>query len=105
MENAHAIAPEMTLGQRLRAARSRTGLNLRQVADAVPGMSHAAIANWERDEADPSSSKLVKLAKFYGVDIRWLVEGIDTEGVSAYPGRTRPGVHTGQTLLFELAAA
>lgn len=73
-----AIAPDLTLGQRLRVARQRTGMTLRDVADAT-GMSHAAVANYERDEQEPTATRLARLARLYDVDIRWLVLDLDAD--------------------------
>jgi transcriptional regulator with XRE-family HTH domain len=105
METTGHATPVLTLGDRLAVARRHTGLSLREVAEHVPDVSMSALAKWEHNEREPSLRRMALLAKFYGVDIRWLIEGIDTDEVKTYGGRTRPGVHTGQTLLFELAAA
>jgi len=87
METAHAQAPHLTLGQRLRVSRERLGLTVRDVAAAVPGVSMSGVATMERDGTDPTIGRIAKLAKFYGVDIRWLVEGIDTSGVDPRPNQ------------------
>lgn len=97
MEATPAIAPDMTLGSRLAVARHRTGLGLREVAARVPGVSMSALAKWEHDEREPGLYRIAKLAKFYGVDIRWLIEGIDTSEV-----RTFADVHPGQLALIDI---
>jgi transcriptional regulator with XRE-family HTH domain len=81
METAEATAPHLTFGQRLRVSRERLGLTVRDVADALPGISMSAVATWERGESEPSVGRVAKLAKYYGVDVRWLIEGIDTSAV------------------------
>ena len=94
METTTAVAPDMTLGDRLAVARHRTGLSLREVAELVPDVSMSALAKWEHDGREPGLYRIAKLAKFYGVDIRWLIEGIDTAGVQAYRGHPLAGVRT-----------
>jgi transcriptional regulator with XRE-family HTH domain len=81
METAEATAPHLTFGQRLRVSRERLGLTVRDVAAALPGISMSAVATWERGVSEPSVGRVAKLAKFYGVDVRWLIEGIDTDDV------------------------
>jgi transcriptional regulator with XRE-family HTH domain len=79
-----AVALEMTLGERLVLARRRTGLSLREVADQVPGVSMSALAKWETDDRDPGFKRLARVARFYGVDVRWLVEAVDFNDVEPF---------------------
>ena len=84
MTDTTAIAPHLTLGNRLAVARHRTGLSLRQVADRVPTISMSALAKWEADDREPGLFRIARLARFYDVDLRWLVEGIDIDDVEAF---------------------
>lgn len=88
METARVQAPTLTLGERLRAARDHAGLTTRDAAYAIDA-SASGVAKWERDGADPGASKIAKLAKLYNVDVRWLLEGVDTSAVSG-PNQGHP---------------
>ena len=59
-------------GAKLRMARAYSGLNMRELGDAV-SVSHNAIAKYESGEMHPKSSTLVMMAKRLGVSIDWLM--------------------------------
>lgn len=59
-------------GAKLRVARARSDLSLRDVADRV-GVSAQAISNYERGNDTPRSSVLVALSKLYDVSLDWLM--------------------------------
>lgn len=80
-----APAPHLTMGNRLAVARHRTGLSLREVADRVPSISMSALAKWESDDREPGLFRIARLARFYDVDLRWLVEGADLGDVEPFP--------------------
>ena len=55
-----------SLGERLRAHRTRCGMTQEFVAEAV-GVSRQAVSKWESGAADPSTSNLLARARLYGV--------------------------------------
>lgn len=64
------------------AERKRLGLTANEVASAV-GVHPNALLRWERDEAVPMASNIVKLANFYGVTVEYLIEQTeDPHGVA-----------------------
>lgn len=56
----------MTLGERITEYRKRAGLSQEALAELV-GVSRQAVSKWELDDATPEVSKLVALAKVFGV--------------------------------------
>lgn len=56
----------MTLGERITEYRKRAGLSQEALAEQV-GVSRQAVSKWELDDATPEVSKLVALAKTFGV--------------------------------------
>ena len=61
------------IGERLRIARRKSGLSLRELAARMGDqVSHVAIGKYERDEMMPSSTALVALAKALDVSIEFL---------------------------------
>lgn len=65
---------EMTIGDRLRAARKDAGLSQADLAARV-GVSQPAVANWESGVHDPRRLMLAKLAEALGVSTAWLGSG------------------------------
>lgn len=55
----------MTLGERIRAQRQRTGLSQEKVAELV-GVSRQAVTKWESGQSAPSTENLLKLAEIFG---------------------------------------
>jgi transcriptional regulator with XRE-family HTH domain len=70
LENAEAS----TIGERIRAARKRAGLNQAALAERL-GVTQPAIANWESGVHDPRRVVLAKLAEALGAPLEWLAEG------------------------------
>ena len=67
--------PQFTRGDRLRKARSLTGLNTRDFAHEI-GVSHGTITNAEKDKpVRPITLK--QWAVRTGVPVEWLEHGID----------------------------
>jgi Zn-dependent peptidase ImmA (M78 family)/DNA-binding XRE family transcriptional regulator len=58
----------MGIEERIKLARNRAGLSLRAAAERV-GVSHTAIAKYEKGEMAPSSGVLLKLAQALGVGL------------------------------------
>lgn len=63
-------SPQM-LGERIRAARCRTGRSVQEVADAV-GVSQRTVSRWEHGDNIPQSDHRGPLAAALGVDAREL---------------------------------
>lgn len=61
-------------GDRLRLARYRAGLNIRELADRVE-LSNAAISQYENDRAAPTSAAVARLAMATGVPPSFLTYG------------------------------
>ncbi len=62
----------MTIGERLKSARRREGLNLRDLAEQV-GVSAQAISKYERDLDVPSSNVLIRLARALNVKVDYFL--------------------------------
>lgn len=65
-------AIDMELKERLHAARKRSDMTQAEVARAL-GVTPQAVSQWERGEAVPEHSKLLPLAKLYGIEPGWLL--------------------------------
>ena len=77
------------LGERLRIARKKAGLSLRELAAIMdPPVSAQAISKYEANEMMPSSRVLVGLGKALGVSLDFLMSGEveELEGVLAAHG-------------------
>lgn len=68
--------PEWTLGDRLRKARSLTGMTIRQFADHI-GVSHGTVTNAETDARQVRTIVINAYAMATGVPRDWLLTGID----------------------------
>lgn len=67
-----------TLGEKLRQSRQATGLSTRAVAERIKriaGVSHATIANYEKDATQPPVDVLAALASVYERPINWYLGG------------------------------
>jgi transcriptional regulator with XRE-family HTH domain len=71
------MVPHFTQGDRLRKARSLTGLNTREFA-ALLGVSHGTITNAERDARAVRPITLNAWAFATGVSRSWLETGVGT---------------------------
>lgn len=68
------------IADRLRLARRKAGLSLRDLSDAMDGRVTAqAIGKYERGESTPSSGVLLALTKAFGVTLTYLM---DTQAIS-----------------------
>ena len=72
----------MSLGERIKLARDRAGYSLRKLAEKA-GVSHTAIANYEKDADMPSSGVLLELAKALdvGLDYFFRADTVSLVGV------------------------
>ncbi|KYC43985.1 transcriptional regulator [Scytonema hofmannii PCC 7110] len=67
------------IGERIKIARNKAGLSLRQLSEAMQGkVSPQAIGKYERGEMLPSSGVLLALSKALGVSLTYLM---DTQGI------------------------
>lgn len=53
---------------KMRQIREKRGISF-EMAAAHVGVTRATISNWEDGRVDPPFSKIIKLAKYYDVDI------------------------------------
>lgn len=67
---------EMTIGNRIKAARERLDPKptQAQIGKAF-GVTVQAVSGWERDETIPELAKIAKLARLLQVPCTWLLEG------------------------------
>ncbi len=65
-----------TLGQRLRIARQRLNLTLRDVSARVPGLTVTALSNYEADRRTPAVDVVKRLADTLETSAGWLL-GLD----------------------------
>lgn len=72
--HAHERIPQWTLGDRLRKARSLTGLNTRDFAEVI-GASQPTVTAAENDRSKVRTITLNAWALATGVDRRWLETG------------------------------
>ena len=63
----------MSIGSNIKAFREERKLTQEQVAEAL-GISFQAVSSWERDEYNPDTDKLIRLAEVLGVSVSALVE-------------------------------
>lgn len=70
------------LGSRIKQARKAAGLSLRELGDVV-GLSAMAISKYERDQVNPSSESLLRLARALGVRTEYFFRqsGVELEQV------------------------
>ncbi|HEV7306488.1 helix-turn-helix domain-containing protein [Ensifer sp.] len=64
-----------TLGGRIWRARDAANLSAKELADQL-GVRSETVAAWERDRAEPRTSRLFMLAGVLGVTPAWLIAGL-----------------------------
>ncbi len=87
------------ISERLSMARKSAGLSLRELA-ARSGLSHTAIAKFEKDQLTPSSRQLMDLAKILGVrsefffrPMRAEIKGVEYRTKSSTPKKLLDRIH------------
>ena len=73
----------MTLGEKIREARSKYGLSQEQLAEKI-SVSRSAIAKWETDKGLPDVGNLKVLARLLNVSVDYLLTGTpltETDGI------------------------
>ena len=66
----------MSIGERLKGARMRAGMSLRDLAKLVD-VSAQAVSKYERDLDTPGSGVLIRLAKSLGVQVEYLMRPVN----------------------------
>lgn len=66
-----------TLGGRIDTARTAQGLTSAQLASRL-GVLTKTIRNWQSDNSEPRTNKLVTLAGVLNVSVMWLMTGIES---------------------------
>lgn len=64
----------MTLGERIKAIRTETGLNIQQFAQRL-GVTHAAISILENDKSGISNQTIVSICREFNINENWLRYG------------------------------
>lgn len=91
------------IGERLRIARHKSGLSLRDVADRMGGqVTHMAISKYERGEIAPSSTVMIGLAKVLGVSLEFLAAPMDIS-LGALEFRKKSGTSAQERAFVEAA--
>jgi len=91
------------IGERLRIARRKSGLSLREVADRMGGqVTHMAISKYERGEMTPSSAVMIELAKVLGVSLEFLAAPMDVS-LGALEFRKKSGTSVQERAFVEAA--
>ena len=62
----------MKFSERLKELREEKGLSQMGLAKAT-GISQSSIARWELEKADPTSSALITLSKFFGETVDYIL--------------------------------
>ncbi|MBY0421599.1 MAG: helix-turn-helix domain-containing protein [Parvularculaceae bacterium] len=78
-ESGENAAPAATIGDRIRQARKRAGLNQSELAERL-GVTQPAVANWESGVHDPRRVVLAKLADALNTPLDWLADGARSPG-------------------------
>lgn len=72
---AEVATVQKTLGETLKAHRTRCNMTQEYVAEAV-GVSRQAVSKWEVGSSDPSTSNLLALAKLFDVSVEELLRDV-----------------------------
>ena len=68
----------MTLGDRIKEHRQKSGMSQEKVAEFV-GVSRQAVTKWEANQTAPSTENLFKLAEIFGIKVDDLLESENNE--------------------------
>lgn len=72
--NRRTLETTSRFGRRIAHLRIGRNLHIADLAEAID-VHPNTILNWETDKVDPPMSKVVQLARFFGVSLDWLVLG------------------------------
>lgn len=67
---------KQSLGEALKAHRTRCGMTQEFVAEAL-GVSRQAVSKWENGTSDPTTSNLFALAKLFGISVEELLRDVE----------------------------
>lgn len=81
------LSTPLSLAERIRLARNRSGLDQTDLALTV-GVSSKTVSRWERGAHEPKATELSALASALDVSVSWLLGGdtgfaADPEGVAS----------------------
>lgn len=79
----------MKLDEKIYTLRKKAGLSQEALAERL-GVSRQAVSKWETGESVPELSKLVLLAKTFGVTTDWLLSEEDEEPCNEQTAHTAP---------------
>ena len=68
----------MSLGERIKEQRKKSGLSQEKVAEFV-GVSRQAVTKWETVQSAPSTENLFKLAEIFGTTVDMLLASDEDE--------------------------
>ena len=74
-----------TFGKRLKYARERKSLTVKELAELMGKSAHSTIIAWEKDKSEVTISQLKELAKILDVSEEFLLNGSDLSTVSDPP--------------------
>lgn len=71
--------------QNMRAERARSGLSMREAAEAI-GVHPNALSRWEHGESEPTASNLIALSRLYRCSPEYLLGMTDERSGVAVAG-------------------
>lgn len=77
--------PTFTLGDYMRKARESAGLSSEGMAEQL-GVSRNTVTNYERDNTEPTFTRLRLWARITGVDLEWLLSAPGHRITQRYAG-------------------
>ena len=84
------------LSQTIKELRTQREISQATLA-SVLGVTQQAVAKWERDKAEPDSSTIKQIAKYFNVSIDYLLDNDDGAGANA---NTQPPLNAEQAELI-----
>jgi transcriptional regulator with XRE-family HTH domain len=69
---------KMTLGEKIKEQRGKSGFSQEKIAELV-GVSRQAVTKWEANQSLPSMANLMKLAEIFGVSLSELTNSVSTD--------------------------
>lgn len=74
------MSTKLEIGRRIKSARSKLGLTLRQVSEKVPGLNEQRLGNYESGYRTPGIDMVKQLARVLGVRASYLLTLDDEPG-------------------------
>ena len=63
-----------TMGERIREAREKKGLQQKELAEIIDVKSSGVVSNWERDMNKPDSENMIKLCDALDISLSYLLD-------------------------------